>query len=82
MRLATWSSGVVWAGSWYMMYLEITRWHHVKPSLAFNSDVDPATGLRPHPGLPLILLYTACAVAPAVVLARAISQMGARRAAR
>lgn len=37
----------VWIGSWSLMYLEIMRWHHVRPSLAFNSYVTPGTGLRP-----------------------------------
>ncbi|TVT35610.1 hypothetical protein FNH05_26055 [Amycolatopsis rhizosphaerae] len=68
MRLERWLGGLggaVWIGSWYLMYLEITRWHHVKPSLAFNSDVAP--GARP--GQALILLYVACVVGPLVVLA-------------
>lgn len=54
----------LWVGSWYLMYLEVTRWHHVKPSLAFKSDLLPANGIRPHPGLPLIILYIVCVVAP------------------
>jgi hypothetical protein len=33
--------GVAWVGSWYLMYREITHWHHVKPSLAFNLDIAP-----------------------------------------
>lgn len=45
------------------MYLEVTRWHHVEPSLAFNSDPVPGTDIRPHPRLPLILAYIACVVA-------------------
>ena len=68
MRLAKWIGGAVWAGSWYLMYLEITRWRHVKPSLAFNSDPLPGSGITPRPGLPLIMLYIACAVAPPVVI--------------
>lgn len=64
MRWAKWIGGAVWAGSWYLMYLEITRWRHVKPSLAFNSDLEPVNGMKPRPGLPLILLYVACAAAP------------------
>ena len=68
MRLVKWVSGAVWAGSWYLMYLEITRWRHVKPSLAFNSDPLPGSGIRPRPGLPLILLYVACAVTPVVTV--------------
>ncbi|HUN32123.1 MAG TPA: hypothetical protein VMU95_08875 [Trebonia sp.] len=67
MRLAKWAGAAVWAGSWYLMYLEITRWRHVKPTLAFNSDPLPGSGIRPRPGLPLILLYIACAVSPVVV---------------
>ena len=46
MRLAKWIGGAVWAGSWYLMYLEITRWRHVKPSLAFNSDPLPGKASR------------------------------------
>jgi hypothetical protein len=69
MRLARWVGPAVWAGSWYLMYLEITRWKHVKPSLAFNSDPLPGTDIRPHPGLPLLLVYVACAIAPLVTVA-------------
>ncbi|NKQ58634.1 hypothetical protein HFP15_37905 [Amycolatopsis sp. K13G38] len=61
--------GVAWIGSWYLMYLEITRWHHVKPSLAFNSDMAPDA----HPGQALLLLYVACVGAPLVVLATAVN---------
>ncbi|MFY9930473.1 MAG: hypothetical protein WAK82_20950 [Streptosporangiaceae bacterium] len=69
MRAARWAGGVAWAGSWYLMYLEITRWRHVKPSLAFNPGSVPQSGIRPRPGLPLIMLYGVCAVAPLTVLA-------------
>jgi hypothetical protein len=44
MRLAKWIGGAARAGSWYLMYLEVTRWRHVKPSLAFNSDPVPESG--------------------------------------
>lgn len=70
--------GAVWIGSWYLMYLEITRWHHVKPSLAFNSDIAP--GARP--GQPLILLYVACVAAPVVVLTGAVGRIRGHRTAR
>src|SRR6185437_11436872 len=33
MRFVKWLGCGLWAGSWYLMYLEVTRWHHVKPSL-------------------------------------------------
>ena len=80
MRTVKWLGAAVWVGSWYLMYLEITRWHHVKPSLAFNSDLHPANGLRPHPGLPLIALYTACVAAPALVVVTLIRQIRTDRA--
>jgi hypothetical protein len=79
MRLAKWVGGAVWIGSWYLMYLEITRWRHVKPSLAFNSDPIPGTDVRPRPGLPLILLYVACVAAPVAVVAGPVMQLRARR---
>jgi hypothetical protein len=81
MRFAKWLGGAVWIGSWYLMYLEITRWRHVKPSLAFNSDLAPAGGIRPHPGQPLILLYIACVAAPAVVVGGLVMQIRTRRTA-
>jgi hypothetical protein len=70
--------GVVWVGSWYLMHREITHWHHVKPSLAFNSDIAP--GARP--GQPLILLYAACVAGPLMVLAGVVAQIRAHRTAR
>jgi hypothetical protein len=82
MRFAKWLTGAVWIGSWYLMYLEITRWHHVKPSLAFNSDVVSETGMRPSPGLPLILLYIACVAAPLVAVTGLFMRSCKRRAGR
>jgi hypothetical protein len=82
MRLAKWVCGAVWAGSWYLMYLEITRWRHVKPSLAFNADPVPGSGIKPCPGLPLILLYFACVAFPLTVMAALAGQARERRAGR
>lgn len=78
--MATLVGGAVWAGSWYLMYREITRWRHVRPSLAFNSDPVPGTDIRPRPGLPLILVYSACAAAPLVVVAALAGQVRSRGA--
>jgi hypothetical protein len=83
MRLAKWLGGAVWIGSWYLMYLEITRWRHVRPSLAFNSDPVPGpvpgTQIRPRPGLPLKLLYVACVAAPLAVVTGTVMELRARR---
>ncbi|MCX5052573.1 MULTISPECIES: hypothetical protein [unclassified Streptomyces] len=82
MHIAKCLGGAVWIGSWYLMYLEITRWHHVKPSLAFNADPIPGTGVRPRPGQPLILLHLVCVAAPLVIVAGVVTQIRARRAVR
>jgi hypothetical protein len=34
-------SGVVWIFSWYTIYLEISRWHHMTKSLRFNPPPQP-----------------------------------------
>ena len=77
--MVKWLGCGVWAGSWYLMYLEVTRWHHVKPSLAFNSDLVSVRGVRPRPGLPLKLLYVACAASPLSVVATSVTQARRRR---
>lgn len=65
--MVRWVATGAWAGSWYVMYLEITRWHHVKPTLAFNPGPPSPGGRLPRPGRPLKLLYVACVAAPATV---------------
>ena len=60
----------MWVVSWHVMYLEITRWHHVKPSLSFNYDLGPDA----HPGLPLMLLYVASVAAPLSVVSTWVIQ--------
>jgi hypothetical protein len=82
MRYTKWLGVIaIWVGSWYLMYLEITRWHHVKPSLAFNPEPIPGTNVRPDPGLPLLVVYVACGAAPLVAMAALIVQLRRHRAA-
>jgi hypothetical protein len=50
MAAVRWLGAVAWAGSWYLMYLEITRWHHVRPDLTFNKCQRPVRGPRWWPG--------------------------------
>ena len=48
-------SGIVWIFSWYTIYLEIFRWHHMTKSLRFNPPPPPpGTDVRPKAGAPLI----------------------------
>ncbi len=79
MRIAKWLGGALWAGSWYLMYLEITRWHHVKPTLMFNAEAIPGTDIRPKPGAPLKLLYIACAASPCLVAIEIVREIRAQR---
>jgi hypothetical protein len=78
MRIVAAGAGLLWAGSWYLMYLEVSRWHHVTPTLAVNSDLSVPGQPPAQPGLPLLALYGVCAVAPLVTIA-ASARLIARR---
>jgi hypothetical protein len=44
-------SGIVWIFSWYTIYLEIFRWHHMTKTLRFNPPPPlPGTDIQPRPG--------------------------------
>ena len=75
LRRATWPAAAVWLGSWYLMRLEITRWHHVRPSLLLDPPELPGTGPRAHPGVPLLLLYGACAAAPPLAVVGTLARL-------
>jgi len=62
-------SGIVWIFSWYTIYLEIFRWHHMTKSLRFNPPPPlPGTDIRPKAGAPLIAVCLGSVVAPLVFL--------------
>lgn len=53
----------LWAGSWRIMYLEVTRWHHMDSRMRFTT---------PSPGLPVITARAVAGAAPATALAVAL----------
>jgi hypothetical protein len=62
-------SGLVWVFSWYTIYLEIFRWHHMTKSLRFNPPPPlPGTDIQPRPGAPLIAVCLGSVAAPLVFL--------------
>ena len=66
-------SGIVWIFSWYTLYLEIFRWHHMTKSLRSNPPPPPpGTGIRPKAGAPLIAVCLGSVAAPLVFLAATI----------
>ena len=68
-------SGIVWIFSWYTIYLEIFRWHHMTKSLRFNPPLPPAgTDIRPKAGTPLIAVCVGAVAAPLVFLTATIRQ--------
>ncbi len=73
-------SGIVWIFSWYTIYLEIFRWHHMTKSLRFNPPPPPpGTQIRSRAGAPLIAVCFASVAAPLVFLAATmIDRMHAR----
>lgn len=63
---------LLWAGSWRVIYLEVTRWHHMDTRLRFTPPTGPSRDMAPHPGLPVIAaVVTACA-APLLTAAIAV----------
>jgi hypothetical protein len=62
-------SGIVWIFSWYTIYLEIFRWHHMTKSLRFNPPPPPpGTDIRPKAGAPLKAVCLGAVTAPLVFL--------------
>ena len=62
-------SGIVWIFSWYTIYLEIFRWHHMTKTLRFNPPPPlPGTDIQPRPGAPLIAVCLGSVTAPLVFL--------------
>ena len=62
-------SGIVWIFSWYTIYLEIFRWHHMTKSLRFNPPPPlPGTDTRPRAGAPLIAVCLGSVAAPLIFL--------------
>jgi hypothetical protein len=64
-RKARWSIGTVWSLSWFELYLEIFRHHHVTQSLLLSpmSWWGGASG-QPRPGTWLLTVLTCSALAP------------------
>jgi len=62
-------SGIVWIFSWYTIYLEIFRWHHMTKSLRFSPPPPPpGTRIRSRAGAPLIAVCFGSVAAPLVFL--------------
>ncbi|MEV4603711.1 hypothetical protein AB0K15_40825 [Amycolatopsis sp. NPDC049253] len=55
-----------WAGSWRIIHLEVTRWHHLDSHLHFTPPPAPPGGPAPHAGLPVIVALAVAGVAPLV----------------
>jgi hypothetical protein len=82
MRWLRWISGIVWAFSWYTIYLEIFRWKHMTRTLRFQAP-PPIDGMDapPRAGLPLKAVCFTSVVAPVAFLGAPIAAR-ARRAAK
>ena len=70
MRALRWVSGLAWAGSWWIIVMEIFRWHHMDTRLRFTPP-KPPPGVHdePHAGLPVIAACVCACLAPVVFLA-------------
>ena len=68
-----WLSGLAWAGSWRIIYLEITRWRHLTKTLRFNPPPPPPGYPEPKAGLPLHAVRAVAIAAPMVFVATTIA---------
>src|SRR2546423_14960925 len=66
LRLPLLVSGLLWAASWWVIYLEIHRWHHMTPGLRLNPPPTPSGYPPAKPGEFLIGAIVASVVAPVV----------------
>ena len=57
-----------WAGSWRLIYLEVTRWHHMSPRLRFTPPATPAGAPPAHAGAPVITALGVAAAAPLLTI--------------
>jgi hypothetical protein len=73
MRWLRWISGIVWVFSWYTIYLEIFRWHHMTRTLRFNTPAPiPGTNIQPKAGMPLTMVRLSSVAAPLVFMAATV----------
>ncbi|MEV4315030.1 hypothetical protein [Actinocrispum sp. NPDC049592] len=63
---------VLWAGSWRIIYLEVTRWHHMDSHLRFAPPPVPPGNPPPSAGLPVITALVVAALAPLAALVTAL----------
>jgi len=82
MRLIRWTSGLLWIGSWVLVFLEVFRWHHMTKTLRFDATPPPGVHGPGHPGRPLIAAWVCAVVAPLVFVAATVVQSRRARAAR
>jgi hypothetical protein len=69
-RTLRWVSGLAWVGSWWIILMEIFRWHHMDTRLRFTPPEPPAgVHAEPHAGLPVIAACGCACLAPVVFLA-------------
>ena len=75
MRRLRWISGIVWAFSWYTIYLEIFRWHHMTKSLRFSAPPPVAgTNAQSRAGVPLKAVCLSSVAAPLAFLTATIAE--------
>jgi hypothetical protein len=78
-RWLRWTSGIVWILSWYTIYLEVFRWHHMTKSLRFNPPPPiPGTSVQPKAGMPLIAVCLSSVVAPLVFITATVVKRAPR----
>ena len=72
-------SGLLWIGSWRIIYLEIFRWHHMTRTLRFSPPPTRPGWPPPKAGLPLKAACATAVIAPLVFLTTVLSRRQSSR---
>lgn len=82
LRRAMWIAGGLWAYSWWVIYLEIHRWHHMTPTFALNPPAAPPGFPPPRPGMFLMSARFLAVAAPVAFAALIVVRLFTGRVSR
>jgi len=68
LRRLMWIAGALWVCSWWVIYLEVFRWHHMTRSFVLSPPAVPPGFPPPQPGIFLLAARAISFAAPPAFL--------------